>query len=354
MRLVRTVFCVLSVVFFTPIVSASAPYSVADGFPKAASGSFGVVAAGLPDGRWIVWNGDAVFVQNMRGANSFHQIASGYSGDPGFISVSPNGHEILLGGGYSGKVYILDVNAPANYAAGSEIVTRSHYYGAFLSEKIILLDCGTSDGTTSELVAFDVTAASGAPRRVMLKPAQSGLTGSQYGVSACLAVNASHSMLYLMSNIYEGWSLVGNELKRIPVADVVNAYETSTVLDWTSDATAIGVSGSFAGGGPVGVTAFGELVIGGFGGVQLVDPASLIVLDTIDPAGAYEYYGASYNAATGEALAIVADPADYSMDVVYAPSTSFAPMPVLGGMALFVLIAMLALAGWRANYRFNG
>lgn len=341
----RATFCAVPLILAMAFNAAGTQYGVFTGFPKAAPGAFGVQAVALPDGRWVVWNGDAVFLETMVGGDEFKEVASGYAGDPGFMAVSPDGHHVLLGAGYSGKLYVLDTNAPADYSPGSEVATVTHYYGVCLTESLVLLDRATDDNTTSELVVLDLSSPSPTHRRVMSKPPNADLNGTEYGVSACLAVNASHTMVYTTGLVYDGWDLVSNQLKKVTVAALVNAYQTSTPLDWNIDAFSIGASGAFGAGGPAGISASEELFIGGFGGVQRVDPAMGTVIETIDPAGPFEYYGVAYNPRTGVVLPIVADPADWSMDVVYAPEDAFAPLPAGSGLGLLALAAMLAVAG---------
>ncbi len=343
----RVTYCAVPLILVMAFSAAGTEYGVFTGFPKAAPGAFGVKAEGLPDGRWVVWNGDAVFFETMVGGDEFKEVASGYAGDPGFVAVSPDGHHVLLGAGYSGKLYVLDTDAPTDYNPGSEVATVTHYYGAYLNESLVLLDRATDDSTTSELVVLDLSSPSPTHRRVMLKPPNVNLNGTEYGVSACLAVNASHTTVYTAGLVYDGWDLVSNQLKKVTVAALVNAYQTSTPLDWNNDidAVPIGASGVFGVGGPAGISASEELFIGGFGGVQRVDPAMGTVIETIDPAGPFEYYGVAYNPYNGVVLPIVADPADWSMDVVYAPEGAFAPLPTGSGLGLLALAALLAVAG---------
>jgi hypothetical protein len=345
---IRLTVCSFVLVAVAGFSAAGTEFEVLASFPKAASGAYGVKAEGLPDGRFIVWNGDAVFVQTIVGGNAFKQIASGYAGDPGFIAVSPDGHTVLLGAGYSGKLYQLDVRAPVDYGPGSEAATVTHYYGVYLTQDLVLLDRATDHFVTSELVVVDLSSLSPSPVRVMLKPDQEHLTGAEYGVSACLAINSSRTTVYTMGLVYDGWMLVSNQLKKIPASVLISAYQAKAVLDWNVDAIAIVGPDAFNSGGPAGISSSEELFIGGFGGVQRVNPFTATIVDTYDPAGPYEYYGVASNPYTDIVLPIVADPADYSMDVVYAPEGAFAAMPALGGVGLAMVVAMVMLSGaWR-------
>jgi len=345
---IRLTVCSFVLVAVAGFSAAGTEFEVLTDFPKAASGAYGVKAEGLPDGRFIVWNGDAVFVQTIVGGNAFKQIASGYAGDPGFIAVSPDGHTVLLGAGYSGELYKLDVWAPVSYSPGSEAATVTHYYGVYLTQDLVLLDRATDDLPTTELVVVDLSSPSPVPVRVMLKPDQDDLPGDESGASACLAINSSRTTVYTMGLVYDGWTLVSNQLKKISVSALIGAYQAKTVLDWNTDAIAIGSPGAFNSGGPAGVSSNEELFIGGFGGVQRVNPITATVVETYDPAGAFEYYGVANNPYRDIVLPIVADPADHSMDVVYAPEGAFAAVPALGGVGLAMVVAMVMLCGaWR-------
>ena len=345
---IRFAFCSFLLLVVAALSAAGTEFEPVADFPQAAPGAFGVKAEALPDGRFIVWDGDSVFLETMAGGNVFKRVASGYSGDPGFIAVSPDGHTALLGAGYSGKLYILDTRAPVNYSPGSEVASVTHYSGVYLTQNLVLLDRLTDDFATSELVVLDLSLPLPVPVRVMLKPAYADLAGSEFGASACLAVNTSRTTVYTMSLVFDdSFMLVTNELKKIPASALISAYQPKSLLDWSTDAIAIGASGSFNSGGPAGVLANGDLVIGGFGGVQRVNPSTAEIVETYDPAGSFEYYGVAANPYTGVVLPIVADPSDYSMDIVYAPLGAFAPMPAYGCGGLAVMAAtILSIGTW--------
>ncbi len=317
------------------------------GFPEAAPGAYGIKAEALPDGRWVAWNGDAVFAQKMAGGDSFVQIASGYAGDPGFIAVAPDGHTLLLGAGQSGKLYVFDTAAPHDYMPGSEAATVPHYYGVYLSQNLVLLDKATGDYTTSELVVVDLSAPSPVAKTVMLKPAQADLVGTEYGVSACLAIDAARANVYAMNLVYDGWDLMHSQLKRISAPALIAAFNSKAALDWNTDAVAIGGDGAFFSGGPAGISLDSDLLIGGFGGVQRVDPASGTVVETYSPAGPFEYYGVAFNSYTNTVLPMVANPDTWAVDVIYGPVGDFAPLPVFGLTGAAALMGTLLVAARR-------
>ena len=351
---------VLSVFVLTGIAGGTQALEFvrAHGFPTAAQGSYGINMGGLADGRLLVWDGDTVYLQERPpvflgewvGVESFTAVAAGYKGDPAFVAVSPDGHTVVLGAGYSNKLYRFDANDPQDSGPESLITVASHYSGVFLSSNLLLLDGTTDDYSTCRLAIVDIAAKTPDAKTVMLKPLAADLGLGEFAASALVAVNAARTTAYAMAVVYDSsFAVVGNQLRSIPVADLVNAFNTGTPLLWTA-ATAIGGPSAFHAGGPAGVLPNEDLLIGGFGGVQRVNPATAAVAETYTPAG-IDYYGVGFNAVTGVVFPIVADPSDYSMDVVYAPRGSFAALPVTGAAGLSLLLAMIAMAGiWRTRF----
>lgn len=313
-------------------------FSEAPEFPEAAPGAYGILIDALSGGQLVVWNGDKVYRQTLPNGNQFLPIASGYVGDPGFLAVGPDGHTLLLGAGYSGKLYVLDAANPHDYVPGSEVATLAHYSGVFLTSTLVLLDRGVYP--YAELGILDLT--SGTYRAVMSKPAPADVDAiaGAFAASARLAVNASRTTVYTMSLMYDaGFAVIRNELKQIPVAALLAAYEASAELDWTTDALAIGGNGDFQDGGPSAVTRDGEVLIGGFGGVQRVNPISATVTATYQPCG-FDYYAVGYNWYEDSVYPIASD-LDWSMDVVYARVGELSSLPVSGVTGMIALVAVL-------------
>jgi len=324
---------------------AQADYGLAKAFPKTAAGSYGIEIEALSDGRLAVWNGDTIYVESLARSGRFHAAGTGYAGDPGFMALAPDGHTLLLGSGFPGQLYLFDVNAPSDFEPDAVVATTAHYTGVFLTENLVLLDKTTDDYTTCELAILDLSAPSPATKTVMLKPPAVDMPVGGFAASAQLAVDRLQSTVYAMSVVYDSsYMVVANELKRIPVSTLISAYNADHVLDWEVDATSVGGPMAYQAGGPAGVMGGGTVVIGGFGGIQLVDSATGAVEETLMPAG-LDYYGAFCNSYTGDIYAIVADPVDYSMDVVYAPTEALEALPALSGAGLALLVALLAAAG---------
>ena len=338
----RSLLFALVITYIAAGAAQATVFTQTDFFPQADAGAFGIQIRALASGQLVVWNGYDVYLQTLAGGEAFSAIATGYAGDPAFLAVAPDGHTLLLGAGYSGKLYLLDIYEPIDYEAGSEIATVTHYAGVFITQNLVLLDRG--EWPMAELGILDVSA--GTYRKVMDKPAVGDVdTGAgEFAASANLAVCASGTTVYAMSVVYDAsYIVVLNELKSIGAADLLDAYASKALLDWNVDATAIGASGAFNDGGASAVTVDGDLLLGGFGSVQAVVPVSATVTNTYDPAG-FTYYGVAYDPFTDSPLPIVAD-VDWSMDVVYAPQSAFAELPAAGTAGLLMLASLSALLG---------
>ncbi len=331
---------VLFALFSIQAHAQSITFSETTDFPKAAAGSYGILINAVSSGQLIVWNGNTIYRQTLPGGNTFVPIASGYAGDPGFLAVAPDGHTLVLGAGYSGKVYVVDSDAPLSYTPGSEVATIPHYSGTYLTQTKVLLDCGVYP--YAELGILDLT--TGIYRAVMYKPSTADIDASpgSFAASAHVAVDPTHSTVYTSGLVYDaGFSVVRNELKRISASSLLAAYASSSMLNWNTDATLIGNNGDFEDGGPSAVTANGDILIGGFGGVQRVNPVSGMVTATYQPRG-FDYYGVGYNIHRDTIYPIVAD-LDWSMDVVYARQNELSELPVTSAAGQVVLTVALAL-----------
>jgi hypothetical protein len=281
------------------------------------------------------------------GVEAFTPVATGYKGDPAFMAVAPDGHTVILGAGagsgHVNKVYKFDAADPLDYAPDTVVATVGHYSGVMLNDRLLLVDKATDDFSTCELAVVDISAPAPAARSVMLKPPAAQLNPGDLAASAPLAINAARTTVYTMGLVYDSSYMVArNPLKAVSVAALINAYNTSTPLSWDTDARQIGGSNTYNSGGPAAVLPGGDVLIGGFGGIQRVNPATALIVDTYAPAG-MDYYGIGYNAYTGLFLPIVAEP-DYSMDVVYAPQGAFGQLPALNALGLLALAGTLLCA----------
>lgn len=281
-----------------------------DGFPAPASGAYGVTAAPLPDGRFLLWNGGTVFVQTAAGSTVYDPVATGYAGDPGFAAVSPDGHTVILGAGYSGDLLEFDVAAPVDYTPAAVVGNQAHFAGTFLNSTLLLLDAGKPDFSGSELAIFDISGAKSAPVTVVRKSSRYALPKSAivdkppYSYSAVLTVDTARGIVYAMD---------GNtrELRTFSVQALIDAHAAQTALDWETDGALVGQAGLYYTGGACGITADGRIVIGGSegyllpGGIQLVRPDTGAVTATLDPTGEGSFYSAAFSPGAQTILALV-------------------------------------------------
>jgi hypothetical protein len=316
--------------------------------PRAATRPYGNLSIkALSDGRLLVWDGDTIYVQRFRDGDAFDAIATGYAGDTAFMDLAPDGHTAVLGAGLSGKLYRFDVNAPGNYSAASLIGTVSHYWGVFLTDTLVLIDKLADDWSTDELIIIDIAAPGLARKTIMRKPAASEIPPGGFAASAALTTDAAKTTVYTMALVFDSsFVVVANPLKRIPVSTLLNAYATDTILDWNTDASLIGSPTSFLSGGPPAVTANGDVLVVGFGGVQRVNPSTAAVTDTYAPGGPV-YHGVCYDRATDSVIVLVTDPADYTMDLVYVPARTVHAVPVASGPGILGMIGVLLVLARR-------
>lgn len=348
-RMIATGFVLL---FFVLSGTAfAADYALADTFPQAASAMFGgLQIRALPAGHLLIWDGESIYMQTMVGGDKFRELATGYTGDPGFMAIAPDGHTVVLGAGLSGKLYRFDVRAPRDYDSGADIATISHYAGAFIAQDLLLIDRLKDDYSTDELAVVDVSVPNPVAVGVIDKPSASDIDGlsGEFAVSTSVAVDNARGLVYTSGVVYDaGFMPIINDLKSISVLAIINAYQAKARLDWNTDATLIGAPGAFYTGGPTAVTSAGHLLLGGFGGVQRVNPFNGTIAETIAPAG-FTYYSVAYNPVTDDIMPIVSETDDYNMDIVYVPEGALAAMPAASLLGVLLLGgALAAVAGKR-------
>jgi hypothetical protein len=323
-------------------------------FPVPAAGAFGVTGLGLPNGRLLVWDGDALHLQKAVDADAFQRIAGGYAGDPGFVALSPDGATVLLGQGFGGALYRFLPNAPVSFSPAAVVGSVPHYSGVFLTESLVLLDTVRLDFSGTDLQVLDVSGAKSAPRMVVAKPVaadgekQVVVEKPPFSYSASVSIDRDAGMVYAMD---------GNtrELRAFSVAALLAAYAGAGTLDWSADGVLIGAPGQFFSGGVAGITPGGRLVVPGSagflqpGGIQLVnprldDPSLAAVEETLDPAGTQPFYSAIYNGYTDTITAVDGFTGD-----VYAPEGTLVGLPVAGPVGLTLLAAALLLAARRTR-----
>lgn len=321
-------------------------------FPQPAPTAFGVAGLALPNGRLLVWDGDALHLQMAVNADAFQRVAAGYAGDPGFMALSPGGSTVLLGQGFGGALYRFEPNAPASFAPAAVVGNLPHYSGVFLTENLVLLDTFRMDFSGTDLQIVDISGAKSAPWTVVAKSdlymnKDVVVEKPPFSYSTSVAIDRGAGVVYSMD---------GNtrELRAFNAADLLAAYNAQTTLDWAADGVLIGAAGQFFGGGVAGVTPSGRLVIGGSegflqpGGVQVVNPslanpALASVEELLDPVGTQPFYSVIYNPYT-DTITAIADGG-----TVYVPEGTLVGLPLSGPAGLTLLAAALALAARRAR-----
>ncbi len=275
--------------------------------PQPAEGSYFVTSAPLSDGTFLIWNGNQVYKQNAPQADTYTLIAEGYLGDPGFIAIRPDGQKAILGQGYMGDLYLLDLINPQNFTPSSIIANISHYYGIFLTSDLLLLDITKPDFSGSEIHILSVSTKNRDQTQFVLsKPAKKEkdmvIDKPPYAYAATLAKNGD--WVYIMD---------GNtrEIRKFLITSLINAYNSHTTLDWENDGILVGSPGMYFTGGISGISVDNLLIISGSegfmlpGGIQEVNPLTGEIVQIWDPANNQGYYSAFYNPISDTILAIV-------------------------------------------------
>lgn len=275
--------------------------------PQPAPGSYFITSTPLKDGTFLIWNGNQVYKETSPKSDTYSLIVSGYQGDPAFITVSPDEQKAILGQGYLGDLYLLNLDNPQDFTPSSIITNLPHYYGIFLTPDLLLLDITKSDFTGSEIHILPISTKSNHESQLVLTRPQRAskdmvIDKPAYAYSATLAI--ANNWVYIMD---------GNtrELRRFSTSALVNAYNSHTTLDWETDGTLIGNPGMYFTGGVSGVTIDNRLVIAGSegfmlpGGIQEVDANTGEIIKVWDPANNQGYYSAFYNPYSDNILAII-------------------------------------------------
>jgi hypothetical protein len=321
-----------------------------DTIPQPDPAAFGVVGCSVPDGRYLLWDGNTVFVQRTVGSGVFDPVATGYAGDPGFAVLSFGGDFVLLGQGFgngtTANVYPFDFNNPSDYQSGDEIVVPNHFSAAFLNSSLVAFDRGDF-GLPAEIIVLDLFSTSrGATRRVavMHRPLPISrdtiITKPSDSFSASIAVDGP---TFYAADAGNG------QYKSFLVSDLIDAFNSSGTVPWSSG-TDIGGPFDFPLGGVSGVTASGNLVIAGFGAIVEVDPVLESVVTTFDPAGTGPFYGIVYNDATEDFIAVEFPPAFGDPLVYHATVAGVATLTASNGWTLSLLFAALTIAAIAAVF----
>lgn len=328
-----------------------------ENYPSPAEGSFSVAGAALPDGRLLLWNGDTLFVQRGLGVDAFDPVAAGYTGDPGFIALAPDGRTALLGAGFSGDLYLVDTADPRDFTPDAIAANAPHYAGVFLTAEFVLIDAGLPDFSGSELTLLRLGGGKEAPRSVVRRSAKQDnvpvANKPPFAYSATLAVDRANGGVYAMD---------GNsrDLRRFDGNAIITAFFTGIPLDWDADGDPVGEPGRLFGGGVAGIANDGALLVAGSegfglpGGIQVVDPDTGAVLDTLDPAGDAGFYTGVYSP-PADSVAATSFSGTFQTPLG-APLAPYAHLPAPAPNAFTVVTAPLAdgrLLAWNGRDLFE-
>ncbi len=320
--------------------SATGQFTSYDAFPEPAPTAFGISGAALPDGRLLVWNGADLFVQLEPNVDFFPRAASGYAGDPGFIALTPSGNTAILGAGFSGELYRVSTDAIEDFSQDVIIDAVPHFSGVMLTNDLLLLDIGRPDFSGADLQIANINTKSGTLRwkPVAARPAAASkaevvVPKPPFAFSSDLAIDRGAGLVYAMD-------ANPRELRSFAVSDLIDAFNNDMMLDWTTDGTPIGSPGDFLSGGVAGIRPDGTLIIDGaefFGGptaVQLVDPDTASIIDTLTPSGTTGFYSVIYNEVTDVLSIFNGGEAVSTAELENVPAAGAAGLALLTGAML--------------------
>lgn len=297
--------------------------------PPVGQGSFLVVGTALTDGRLLAVTGRSIFVESAVGSGVFERVAdfdpASLSGtDPGFVTISPDGSTIAVGGGFGRPVAVFS-SASLGTAATPSVLNAGntrfynvdHFDGRFATNTQLALTAGPFGAPTS-VTLLDVTSPTAAP-------ANPTIISNIGGASAGIAFDASGRLF--AGNGFDfgpGGSNTGS-IRAFSFSEWNAAAAGGTALDFETMGTLIG---EVLSAGTLSFDAFGNLFIGGgdfgasfdagyFGvlsaqaiaaalaGGGPVDVSQLSNLARLDPAGTgFAYYAGFFNSLIGELIII--------------------------------------------------
>lgn len=284
-------------------------YTPMPGFPEEARGVGGIAVDALGDGRFVAWDGDRIFIEAEAGAGVFSLAAEGFKGDPAFISVHPDGETALLGAGFNGDMYLVDMNDPGEPEVF--LNTTNNFAGAWINTSQFLFDRAMPNDNGDaipELAILDVT---GEPE-VRTVVADKGTWSAGVVTSPC-------GYYAYTSDGMDGTTV------RYEVNALREAFETETPLDWETDGVELG---AFSTSGPSAHTDLDTVIFGNFGNIQFVDGETGDELGTADPSfeGGHMYQTA-YNRLTGRILVIGTVFSDVPLLSAWISETPFEGLP---------------------------
>jgi len=328
--------------------AAVAPPQTFQEMPGYPAVSQSVVADVLGNGRFILYDGNGIYVEDGVNAGTFTQIAEGYLGDPAFVAVAPDGHTCLIGAGevdWTGDpsndwVWLFDAHAPqdASPSGGLALIT-SAYAAVWLTDRLVLLDC--APGWVSELAIFDVNTLT--YRNVVNK--------GESSASVALGRFTTDGWLYATV----GYGTGAGTTRRFRVQELIDTFSDAdydpltSPVDWTRGEL-VGIYDAFT----VGVTAVtdgGTLVLSSHDSeILYVHPTTgEVISGPVNPTGGNEFTSvkAYFNPVTKR---ILVTETDWGMWAFHGYiSDEYHELPAVSGLALVAASILIACVGGRRS-----
>ncbi len=331
MRRLYFIACIVSIAAAMPtaianMLPATPPpgFDAFSQFPTSAFG-YGVMLGNLPDGRFVLYDGDQVKVQTGRGEDGWQHIASGYAGDATFCAVSPSGRMALLGGGYNGKIFRLDLIAPQDYSPAADCITGlPNYWAVFLDETRVFVEATPVWGS-SEIQLADFSSGVPVLRKVLDKP-------GHYG--AAFALSPRRDLLYATAGDT-------GEVRIFHVSALLDAFAADVPLTWMDGA----VLGTYNKGGVSAVSSNGTLIAGTWeNSVQFIDSTTGEIAGLLDPDPVgYNSYVPFYNHVTNTVYIVSTVWEGFAPTVsAYGSQKEYEPIPAVGALGLLILASGIA------------
>jgi hypothetical protein len=190
------------------------------------------VAFGPSDGLMYVWDGAQVLKQDALVSNTFNSIGTAGSGsaDAGAVVFSRDGNSLLLGNGaggnlggvHSGQLFTIPAAGGSSNVAVANLPFHDRFLAAPLgaSNSKFFVDQGNASFTGSSVSVLDTTDGS-----------NQSLIENIPGASSAMAID-SGGRFY----VGIGFGPARGQLRSFDLADLENAYNTATPLDWNSGA----------------------------------------------------------------------------------------------------------------------
>jgi len=312
-RVLACVLTTLTIATASGAASALPGFVPLDTFPTTPGpGGFNIRADALGDGRFILYDGDGIWVQDRRAG--FVRREFGFPGDPAFIATAPDGRTVLFGGGFAGEgaVYLYDALAPALFSPQRIVTFPNHYDGDWLTDTHVLLE-GTPNGAP-ELAIADLSVSPPLLRSVVTGKGE---------FSASFVVDRLRGRVYASA-------FPSGDMRVYAIDTLLAAFDNEAPLAFNDSGE---LAGAFSNLGPAAVAEDGTLLFGGET-VTLIDPASGAMLDEADADGeGTQFYDVAYNRTTGRILIIGSDfgtfpptMTGYVSTTGYGQPTRFAPL----------------------------